>query len=76
MKAHLSFGEHGLIAQLENKERIIAIDAEKMAGQLHLAGVTEENLSVANWKTDPDHSPMSGQIITIKTALRKFAESK
>lgn len=71
MKAHLSLGDNGgLIAQLETGERIVAVNAHKMAEQLRLAGVTADSLTVIDWKTDPDHAPMSGQIIAIKAALR------
>lgn len=72
MKAHLTLGEHGgLIAQLETGERIVA-NSINMVVQLHLAGVTAESLTVSDWKTDLDHAPMSGQIIAIKAALRKY----
>jgi hypothetical protein len=72
MKAHLSLSEHGnLVAVLETGERILAADSQKMAEQLRLAGVTAESLTVADWKADPDHAPMSGQIVAIKSALHK-----
>jgi hypothetical protein len=64
MKAHLTLGEHGvLVAQLETGERILAKNSEKMSQQLHLAGVTTESLTVADWKTNSDHAPMSGLIM-------------
>ena len=73
MKAHLSLGDNGnLIALLDNGKRILANDARKMAEQLRLAGVTADSLTVADWKTDTDHSPMSGQIIAVKAALRRI----
>lgn len=73
MKAHLSLGNAGgLIAQLETGERILAGgNALKLAGQLRLAGVTSDSLTVTEWKTDPDHAPTSGQIIAVKAALRE-----
>jgi hypothetical protein len=71
MKAHLSLGNSGgLIVQLETGEHIVAVDARKLAGQLRLAGVTAESLTVTDWKTDPDHAPTSGTIIAVKAALR------
>jgi len=70
MKAHLSLNAGGLIAQLETGERIVAVDARKLAEQLRLAGVTADSLTVTNWKTDLDHAPTSGQIISVKAALR------
>lgn len=82
MKAHLSLGDNGnLIALLESGDRILVANACKMADQLQLAGVTADSLTVADWKTDPDHAPLSGQIIAVKAALRhiqrpeQFAES-
>lgn len=74
MKAHLSLGDKGeLIAQLETGERIVAVDARKLAEQLRLAGVTADSLTVIDWKTDPYHAPMNGQIIAVKVALRNLA---
>jgi len=71
MKAHLSLGDNGnLVAKLENGERLIAANSQKMAEQLRLAGVATDSLTVTDWKTDPDHAPMSGQIIAVKAALR------
>lgn len=70
MKAHLTLSENGiLIAKLETGERILCSDARKMAEQLRLAGVTTDELTATDWKTDPEHAPMSGQIVTIKAAL-------
>ena len=72
MKAILSLSDQGsLIAQLETGEHIVAGDSFKLAEQLRLAGVAADDLSVADWKTDPDHAPMSGQIVAIKAALRR-----
>ena len=73
MKAHLSLGDNGnLVAKLENGERLIAANSQKMAEQLRLAGVATDSLTVTDWKTDPDHAPMSGQIIAVKAALRRI----
>jgi len=70
MKAHLTLSENGnLIAKLETGERILCSDAHKMAEQLRLAGVTADELNVTNWKTDPDHAALSGQVIAVKAAL-------
>lgn len=71
MKVHLSLGDNGnLIALLDNGERILAADSQKMAEQLRLAGVTADSITVTDWKTDPNHAPASGTIIAVKAALR------
>lgn len=45
MKAHLSLSDSdGLIAKLEIDERILAIDARKLAKQLRFAGVTADSV--------------------------------
>lgn len=71
--AHLSLTQWdgNLVAVLESGERIESDDAENLAEQLWLAGVTADSLTVTNWKTDPDHAPASGQIIAIKFSMRK-----
>lgn len=75
MKAHLAFTDTaGLVAIVETGGRIVAKDSRKMAEQLPLACVTAENLSVADWKDDPDRAPMSGRIVAIKAVFRSESE--
>ncbi|MDP1872047.1 MAG: hypothetical protein Q8K61_10540 [Gallionella sp.] len=71
MDAHLSLTawDGNLVAVLESGERIESDDAYNLAEKLRLAGVTAESLTVTDWKTDLDHAPSSGEIITIKFAL-------
>lgn len=58
MKAHLTLSENDiLIAKLETGERILCSLTRKMTEQLRLAGVTADELTSTNWKTDPDHAP-------------------
>lgn len=77
-KAHLSLSEWNghLIADLESGVQLVATTTEKMVEQLIQAGITEENLSVTNWKVDIDHAPSNGVIIAIKLALRQASNPK